>query len=137
MGFKEIFASWSRTAESDYVGRLQHPDGGFTLDVNSGKEPTEGYVSGIKGAAPRVLHHTEVTPDELASHRQQVASHPGATHQGGWHDPETGLVHLDSVRVFHPSERDKAIEFGKANDQISIWDLAKNEAINTGGKGEG
>lgn len=46
---------------------------------------------------------------------------------GGWYDLESGLYYYDATVIF--SDREKAIEAGRANEQIAIFDLANLEEI--------
>jgi hypothetical protein len=52
---------------------------------------------------------------------------------GGWHDPESGKVFLDvSTNV---STKQQAVDLGRQNNQISIYDVKGGSTINTGGTG--
>lgn len=46
---------------------------------------------------------------------------------GGWYDSESGLYYYDATVIFE--DRAEAIEAGRANDQIAIFDLANLEEI--------
>lgn len=46
---------------------------------------------------------------------------------GGWYDSESGLYYYDATVIFE--NRAEAIEAGRANDQIAIFDLANLEEI--------
>ncbi len=46
---------------------------------------------------------------------------------GGWYDSESGLYYYDATVIFQ--DRAEAIEAGRANDQIAIFDLANLEEI--------
>lgn len=46
---------------------------------------------------------------------------------GGWHDSESGLYYYDATVIFQ--DREEAIEAGRANEQIAIFDLANLEEI--------
>lgn len=46
---------------------------------------------------------------------------------GGWYDSESGLYYYDATVIF--SDREKAIEAGRVNEQIAIFDLANLEEI--------
>jgi hypothetical protein len=41
---------------------------------------------------------------------------------GGWYDSESGLFYYDATLIYQ--DREKAIEAGRANEQIAIFDLA-------------
>lgn len=46
---------------------------------------------------------------------------------GGWYDSESGLFYYDATLIYQ--DREKAIEAGRANEQIAIFDLANLEEI--------
>ena len=46
---------------------------------------------------------------------------------GGWYDSESGLYYYDATVIFQ--DRAEAIEAGRANEQIAIFDLGKLEEI--------
>ena len=46
---------------------------------------------------------------------------------GGWYDSESGLYYYDATVIF--DNRAEAIEAGRANEQIAIFDLANLEEI--------
>lgn len=46
---------------------------------------------------------------------------------GGWYDSESGLYYYDATVIFQ--DRAEAIEAGRVNEQIAIFDLGKLEEI--------
>ena len=46
---------------------------------------------------------------------------------GGWYDSESGLFYYDATVIYQ--DREKAIEAGRANVQIAIFDLSNLEEI--------
>ena len=44
---------------------------------------------------------------------------------GGWYDSESGLFYYDATVIYQ--DREKAIEAGRANEQIAIFDLSNLE----------
>lgn len=46
---------------------------------------------------------------------------------GGWYDSGSGLYYYDATVIFQ--DRTEAIEAGRANEQIAIFDLGKLEEI--------
>lgn len=46
---------------------------------------------------------------------------------GGWYDSESGLYYYDATVIFE--NRAEAIEAGRANEQLAIFDLANLEEI--------
>lgn len=56
-----------------------------------------------------------------------VISFGRANAVGGWLDSESGLYYYDAVVVLQ--DREKAIEVGRLNDQLAIFDLNTMEEI--------
>ena len=46
---------------------------------------------------------------------------------GGWYDTESGLYYYDATVIFQ--DKEEAIEAGRANEQIAIFDLTNLEEI--------
>ena len=46
---------------------------------------------------------------------------------GGWYNSESGLYYYDATVIYQ--DREKAIEAGRANEQIAIFDLSNLEEI--------
>lgn len=42
---------------------------------------------------------------------------------GGWLDTETNLFYWDSIKVFDKDEMEAAVEFGRDNKQIALFDI--------------
>jgi hypothetical protein len=92
---------------------------GFTIEIPSLKPVTSGYISayletqnsfGYEGL-DKVINHA-------INHGKVV---------GGWLDTETNLYYFDSSKVFENLK--EAIEFGKQNKQIAIFDLNELKTI--------
>jgi hypothetical protein len=136
------------SAWGDAVKGLSEPDGGFTVDPTTGQTVTSGIAVG--GFAK-----SSITPAaqffEGDTGRQTISGFIGANADrlsdpayklGGWHDPESGNVFLDVVKVFPLGQRDAAVAAGRANNEISVADLGAiskgdwdHAIINTGGTG--
>lgn len=107
---------------------LTVPDGGFTVDPVTGRDVTGGYAVSVHPDCERVID-TAPGSGELAKY---VIDHAPILSQrgrrfGGWHDPDTGLVHLDvSVVVESLNE---ALELARANDQLAVFDFAALESL--------
>jgi len=90
----------------------QNPEG-FTVEVPSLKPVTSGFISACqetqncfgRAGLEKVLNHA-------LEHRNVV---------GGWQNTEDRKYYFDSSAVF--TDRDTAIEFGRKNKQIAIFDL--------------
>ena len=112
------------TAESDSVKAIAdkvwafsqgHPDG-FTLDIRTMTEPTEGIA--VSYAATQNSHSRNQL-DRVVGHALQ---HDG--YVGGWYNGEDGLYYFDSTRLFPESSLGTAIAFGKENGQHSVFILS-------------
>jgi hypothetical protein len=86
---------------------------GFTLDINTCKMVTTGIIVayeetqncfGMEGLKKCVEHAKQ--------HDKKI---------GGWLDSQSGNFYYDSVRTFE--NLDEALEFGRKNNQIAIFDL--------------
>jgi len=131
---------------------LEH--GGFTYRPGA-SAPTTGYIVSLPPSAG--LNHV-IDIKELATHAKDLASlksqiatrieahlEKTAAYVGDHADHYVGgyvekddagkpvALHLDVSE--HHADRDKAIESGRARNQISIWDITKGEEVKTGGTG--
>lgn len=94
---------------------------GFTIDLKTMEQPTEGFCvayietqdSHSRESLTRVINH--------------ALSHDGFV--GGWLNEEDGRYYFDSVRVFPEEQKQEAIAFARANRQIAIFGLRKQEQI--------
>jgi ABC-type amino acid transport substrate-binding protein len=102
-----------------------HPDG-FTLDIRTMTEPTEGIA--VSYAATQNSHSRDQL-DKVVSHALQ---HEG--YVGGWLNREDGLYYFDSTKLFPENELQGAIQFGKENGQHSISILSAYTDIPVEGK---
>lgn len=94
---------------------------GFTIEI-----PTLEHVkSGI------VVAYKETQDSHDQKGLQKCLEH-ALNHDriiGGWLDEETDKFYFDSCKVFPSDQRDKAIQFGRENKQIAIFDLTNLELI--------
>ncbi len=97
-----------------------HPKG-FTLDVRTMTEPTEGIS--VAYWATQDSHGRQAL-DAVVSH---ATTHDGFV--GGWLDPSDSLYYFDSVRLFPEDSLEAAVNFGKANLQKAIYKLSTGEEI--------
>ena len=102
-----------------------HPDG-FTLDIRTMTEPTEGIAVSY---AATLNSHSRDQLDMVVSHALQ---HEG--YVGGWLNREDGLYYFDSTKLFPENELQGAIQFGKENGQHSIFILSAYTDIPVEGK---
>ncbi|MBQ3810761.1 MAG: hypothetical protein II839_08100 [Kiritimatiellae bacterium] len=92
-----------------------HPDG-FTLDIRTMTEPTEGVA--VSYAATQDSHSREQL-EAVVSH---ALEHDG--YVGGWLNDDDGLYYFDSTRLFPEDALDDAIRFGRENGQRSVFALS-------------
>lgn len=116
-------------------------EGGFSLDV-SGNSPSTGIMVSFdaKDGHGVVIDATMDRPareaalrDWVSKQRKFVGNDP-ENYFGGWID--NGKAYLDVSHRFPKEQRDKAIEAGKSQNQIAVFDLDTFTEIPTGGTGE-
>lgn len=101
----------------------EHPSG-FTLDIRSMTEPTQGIATSY--AATQNSHSREQL-DMVVTHAMQ---HDG--YVGGWYNSADSLYYFDSSKLFPEDELRNAIEFGKKNKQSSVFCLSSETEIPIG-----
>ena len=102
-----------------------HPDG-FTLDIRSMSEPTEGIAVSYLETQNS---HSRYQLDKVIRH---ALSHDG--YVGGWLNTENGLYYFDSTKLFPETSLKEAIQFGKENGQYSLFILSSSTDIPLEGK---
>ena len=102
-----------------------HPDG-FTLDIRTMTEPTEGIA--VSYAATKNSHSRDQL-DMVVSHALQ---HEG--YVGGWLNGEDGLYYFDSTKLFPEDDLKGALQFGKENGQYSVFILSTYTDVPLDGK---
>ena len=102
-----------------------HPDG-FTLDVRTMTEPTNGIAVSY---ADTQNSHSRDQLDKVVEH---ALNHDGFV--GGWYNSEDGLYYFDSTRLFPEDSLKEAIQFGKDNSQHSVFILSTFTDIPLDGK---
>ena len=106
-------------ADSLWTYGQTHPDG-FTINISTWTEPTEGIAVAYEGES-----YTERSALEgVISHSR---SHGG--HVGGWRDPDGRQYYFESVRLFPEDSLSAAINFGKANHQDAVYRLSTGQEI--------
>lgn len=128
-------ANLSDTQAESLHQRLRTPDGGFTVDVRTGKDVTTGFAVATHEDRSVDIPANEIKGSHLQSFvdKNQDLFADERNKFGAWHDPDTGQVWLDVSTVV--TDRGEAIELGKKHNQISIFHLDDFEVINTGGTG--
>lgn len=94
---------------------------GFTIEVPTLEHVTTGIVVAHKET------QNSFDNDGLQKCLKHALSHDKVV--GGWFNEENSKFYYDSCKVFKSDQRAKAIEFGKENDQIAIFDLTNLELI--------
>ena len=102
-----------------------HPDG-FTLDIRTMTEPTEGIA--VSYAATQNSHSRDQL-DMVVSHALQ---HEG--YVGGWLNGKNGLYYFDSTKLFPEDDLKGALQFGKENGQYSVFILSTYTDVPLDGK---
>lgn len=92
---------------------------GFTFSLTTGKAVTSGIV-----AAYAETQNAFGLRGFIRAYRHARA-HSGVI--GGWFDTKSGRYYFDSVRVF--TTRAEAVEFGRQNHQLAVFDLDNLEEI--------
>lgn len=94
---------------------------GFTLDIRTMTEPTEGIA--VSYLATQGCHSRK----KLNRVVRHAMHHDG--YVGGWLDAADSLYYFDSTRLFPEDSLDAAIKFGLENKQKSIYSIAEKREI--------
>ena len=105
----------SAIADAVWEFSQSHPDG-FTLDIRTMTEPTEGIA--VSYAATQNSH----SRDQLDFVVDHALQHDG--YVGGWLNTENGLYYFDSTKLFPEDQLEEALQFGKENGQTSVYILS-------------
>ena len=97
-----------------------HPDG-FTLDIRTMTEPTEGIA--VSYSATQGSHSRK----SLNCVVRHALRHDG--YVGGWLNITDSLYYFDSTCLFPEDSLDAAIRFGIENGQKSIYSIAGKREI--------
>ncbi|MBQ6769453.1 MAG: nucleoside hydrolase [Bacteroidales bacterium] len=100
-----------------YAMGQMYPDG-FTLDLNTMRQPTEGLIVSYKAtqnsferkSLPAVIKHAR-------THQNLV---------GGWYNPENGRYYFDSNRLFPEDSLAAAVQFARDNGQHTVYVASKD-----------
>ena len=105
-----------------YAMGQMYPDG-FTLDLNTMRQPTEGLIVSYKAtqnsfdrkSLPAVIKHAR-------AHNNLV---------GGWYNPEEDRYYFDSDRLFPEDSLAAAMVFARENGQHALYVASKGINIKT------
>lgn len=114
-------------------------NGGLSVSMIDGSEPTEGFMVAKGGKQSAIVDADEFYdpvkgPEAMSSFLKGNRELGEGAYLGLWHNQADGKVYLDvSENIM---DRATAIAAGRERDQISIWDVANFEEIDTGGTGQ-
>ena len=105
---------------------------GFTVDAATLQPVTAGYAVAMKQTqnsfGTEGLAKVANTIEEIQADAAKIGLNiDGRLAFGGWYDSESGLYYYDATVIYQ--DREKAIEAGRANEQIAIFDLSNLEEI--------
>ena len=125
-------------ADKVWAFSQNHPNG-FTLDIRTMTEPAEGIA--VSFAATQNSHScVPSVASELSSSMRDLLDkvvHHALQHEGyigGWYNSQDGLYYFDSTKLFPENDLKGAIQFGKENEQHSIFILSTLTNIPLNGK---
>lgn len=125
------------TVAQSIVERVR-ANGGLSVNMVDGSEPTKGYMVAMGGSKGAIMDADEFYdpvrgPEALGSFMKSNRELSEGSYLGLWHNQADGKVYLDvSENIM---DQATAITAGRERDQISIWDVANFEEIDTGGTG--
>lgn len=101
---------------------------GFTVNAATLQPVTTGYAVALKKTQNSFGDEGLAKVANVIEELQALGNLDGRTLAfGGWCDSESGLYYFDATVIFE--NRAEAIEAGRANEQIAIFDLANLEEI--------
>lgn len=101
---------------------------GFTVNAATLQPVTTGYAVALKKTQNSFGNEGLAKVANIIEELQALGNLDGRTLAfGGWCDSESGLYYFDATVIFE--NRAEAIEAGRANEQIAIFDLANLEEI--------
>ena len=107
-------------ADQVWTFSQSHPDG-FTLDICTMTEPTEGIA--VSYAETQGSHSRDQLPKVIA----HALAHDG--YVGGWLSTDEDLYYFDSTRLFPEDSLDAALQFGRDNGQYAVYILSTGEEV--------
>ena len=94
---------------------------GFTVNAQTFEPITSGYAVAVLDT------QNSFNAEGAARVMEYVNNHPEVNAVGGWYNSENGRFYYDATIVVN--DLATAIELGKANQQIAIFDLNNLEEI--------
>lgn len=114
-------------------------NGGLSVSMVDGSEPIKGFMVAKGGKQSAIVDADEFYdpvkgPEAMGAFLKENRELSTGAYLGLWHNQADGKVYLDVSENI--TDRDAAISTGRKRDQISIWDVANFEEIDTGGTGQ-
>lgn len=94
---------------------------GYTVNAATLQPVTAGYAVAVAAT------QNSFGSEGLARVVRYAKEHPEVNAFGGWYNSENGKYYYDATIIVEDLE--KAIELGRANNQIAIFDLANMQEI--------
>lgn len=94
---------------------------GFTVDAATLQPVTNGFSVAVAET------QNSFNFEGLANVIKYVCNHPEINAFGGWYNSENGKYYFDAVCIV--DDKQKAIELGRYNKQLAIFDLNNLEEI--------
>lgn len=119
-----------------YFAQLIKTDGGFTAD-QSFNAPTTGYMVSLAGTEVQFPNYSTMSDEQLERECQEYYANGvnwerQGVYFGAW--VHKGVRFFEQPILFFDNsiniqDREVAIAFGHANEQIAIWDVANGKEI--------
>ena len=101
---------------------------GFTVNAANLQPVTTGFAVALKKTQNSFGNEGLAKVANVIEDLQDSGDFNGRTLAfGGWYDSESGLYYYDATVIFE--DRAEAIEAGRANEQIAIFDLENLKEI--------
>ena len=94
---------------------------GYTIDAKTMQPVTRGFAVAVADT------QNSFGPEGLAKVVEYVSQHANVNAFGGWYDSESGMYYYDATIIV--DDLQKAIDLGRANKQLAIFDLTRLEEI--------
>lgn len=94
---------------------------GYTVNAATLQPVATGYAVAVADTQNSFGH------EGLADVIRYVTNHPEVNAFGGWYDSESGRYYYDATIIV--KDLNKALELGRANNQLAIFDLTNCKEI--------
>lgn len=123
-GSSSVEQGKEKPATDRFREMVMEADGGFTYHPLK-NAPQSGFVVSVKPENNVRVHKDEITVADIAryikKHRQATIDED-TLYIGGWHDPEDGMVHLDTPNVI--DDEQEAIALARKHNERAIFNLS-------------